>query len=140
MGVLLAKMYGAKKKHCVWYEKLYVKCADALQRLFFKDGAGLYEKTSEQQLAHYKQNHKPDGEIVFLAADPEAKTKGIGSALLQALENQIPGKTVFLHTDDACTYQFYEHRGFQRAEEQDIVLEMPKGKVPLKCLMYSKTV
>lgn len=140
VGVLLAEMYGEKRKHQVWYEKLYVKCADVLQKRFSKDGAGLYEKTSEQQLAHYKQNPKPDGEIIFLAADPDAKTKGVGSALLRAFENQIPGKTIFLHTDDACTYQFYERRGFQRAEEQDVVLEMPKGKVPLKCFMYSKTV
>lgn len=140
IGVILAEIYGAQKKHQVWYEKLYVKCVDILQKLFFKDGAGLYEETSKQQLNHYKQNYKPDGEIIFLAADPNAKIKGIGSALLQTLEDQIPGKTIFLHTDDACTYQFYEHRGFQRVEEQDIVLEMPKGKVPLKCLLYSKTV
>ena len=44
-----------------------------------------------------------------------------------------------LHTDDTCIYQFYEPRGFQRAEEQDIVMEMSMGKIPLKCL-YSKVV
>lgn len=92
------------------------------------------------QLAHYKQSNKPDGEIIFLAADPDAKIKGVGSALLHALEEKIPGKTLYLHTDDACTYQFYEHRGFQRVEEQDIVLEMPKGNVPLKCFIYSKLI
>ncbi len=48
--------------------------------------------------------------------------------------------TITQYTDDACTYQFYEHRGFQRVEEQDIVLEMPKGNVPLKCFIYSKTI
>lgn len=140
VGVLLAEIYGAKKKHQVWYEKLYVKCVDMIQKLFFKDGAGVYEETSKQQLKQYKQNCEPDGEIIFLAADPNAKIKGIGSALLQSLEAQIPRRTIFLHTDDACSYQFYEHRGFQRVEEQDIVLEMPKGKVPLKCFLYSKKV
>ena len=94
----------------------------------------------KKQLAHYLQSNKPDGEIIFLAADPEAKIKGVGSALLHALEEKIPGKTLYLHTDDACTYQFYEHRGFRRAEEQDIVLEMPKSKVPLKCYIYSKKI
>ena len=138
VGVLLAEIYGEEKKHRVWAECLYVKFVDIIQRLFFKGGAGLYEDTVQAQHAHYLQSNKPDGEIIFLAADPEAKIKGVGSALLHALEKKNPGKILYLHTDDACTYQFYEHRGFQRIEEQDIVLEMPKGNVPLKCFIYSK--
>ena len=140
VGVLLAEIYGEKKIHRVWTERLYVKFVDLIQRLFFKGGAGLYDDTVKAQLAHYLQTNKPDGEIIFLAADPEAKIKGVGSALLNALEEKIQGKTLYLHTDDACTYQFYEHRGFQRVEQQDIVLEMPKGSVPLKCFIYSKRV
>ena len=140
VGVLLAEIYGEEKKHRVWTERLYVRFVDTIQRLLFKGGAGLYEDTVKAQLAHYKKSNKPDGEIIFLAADPYAKIKGVGSALLHALEDKIPGKTLYLHTDDACTYQFYEHRGFQRVEEQDIVLEMPKGKVPLKCFIYSKVI
>ena len=140
VGVLLAEIYGEKKIHRVWTERLYVKFVDLIQRLFFKGGAGLYDDTVKAQLAHYLQTNKPDGEIIFLAADPEAKIKGVGSALLNALEEKIQGKTLYLHTDNACTYQFYEHRGFQRVEQQDIVLEMPKGSVPLKCFIYSKRV
>lgn len=139
-GILLAEIYGEEKVHRVWTERAYVKFVDVIQRLFFKGGAGLYEDTVKEQLAHYLQNNKPDGEIIFLAADPDAKIKGVGSVLLRALEECIPDKTIYLHTDDACTYQFYEHRGFQRVEEQEIVLEMPKGKVPLKCFIYSKII
>ena len=61
-------------------------------------------------------------------------------ALLSALEEKKKGKTLYLHTDDACTYQFYEHRGFKRVEEKEVILEMPKGKVPLKCFVYSKKI
>ena len=139
-GILLAEIYEEEKVHRVWYERVYVKLVDMIQRSFFKGGAGLYEDTVKEQLAHYLQNNKPDGEIIFLAADPDAKIKGVGSALLRTLEERIPGKTIYLHTDDACTYQFYEHRGFQRVEEQEIVLEMPKGKVLLKCFIYSKKI
>ncbi len=57
------------------------------------------------------KSHKPDGEILFLAADPECGVKGIGTALLKALEEKEKGKTMYLFTDDGCTYQFYEHRG-----------------------------
>ena len=139
-GVLLAEIYGEEKKHQVWLEKLYIRFVDSVQKLFFSDGAGLYEDTVKNQFAHYSQSNKPDGEIIFLAVDPDAKVRGVGSALLSAFENDIPGKTIYLHTDDACTYQFYEHRGFERMEEQDIILRMPKGEVPLKCFIYNKTI
>lgn len=139
-GVLLAEIYSEEKKHRVWWQRLYVGFVDTVQKLFFQGGAGLYDDTVRAQRTHYLQTNKPDGEIIFLAADPNAKVKGIGTALLRELERREPGKTLYLHTDDACTYQFYEHRGFQRVEEQDIVLEMPKGKVPLKCLLYSKKI
>ncbi len=56
------------------------------------------------------KSHAPDGEIIFLAADPDCKIKGVGTALLHALE------------------------------EKEIVLEMPKGKVPLRCFVYSKRI
>ena len=140
VGVLLAEMYGEKKKHSNFGQKAYVKLIDILQRMFFKDGAGLYEETAKALQEQYIQKQKPDGEIIFLAADPDCNIKGVGTALLNALEEREKGKTIFLHTDDACTYQFYEHRGFERVEEADIVMEMPKGKVPLKCLVYSKNI
>ena len=140
VGVLLAEMYAEKRKQNSFFQKVYVRFVDVIQKTFFKDGAGLYEETTKAQLKKYLQNHKPDGEIIFLAADPDCKIKGIGTTLLNALESVEKGKTVYLHTDDACTYQFYEHRGFERVQEKDIVLEMPKGKVPLKCLIYSKII
>lgn len=140
VGVLLAEMYAEEKKQDNFFQKLYVKFVDVIQKIFFKDGAGLYEETTKTQLKKYLQNYKPDGEIIFLAADPDCKVKGVGTALLNALETKEQGKTIYLHTDDACTYQFYEHRGFDRKDATDIVLEMPKGKVPLKCFIYSKTI
>ena len=140
VGVLLAEFEGEAKKHHSFWQKTYVKLIDAIQRLFFTGGVGLYENTTKEQLAKYLETYTPDGEIIFLAANLDCKIKGIGTALLTALENVEKGKIVYLHTDDACTYQFYEHRGFSRVQETDIVLEMPKGKVPLKCLLYSKMI
>ncbi len=140
VGVLLAEIKGEEKKQQSFPQKIYVKFVDLIQRAFFKGGAGLYEDTTKEQLAHYLKSNTPDGEIVFLAVDPDCKIKGIGTALLNALEEKERGKTLYLYTDDACTYQFYEHRGFKRVEEKEVVLEMPKGKVPLKCFIYSKVI
>lgn len=138
VGVLLAEIKGEEKKKQSFLQKIYVKLVDVIQKLFFKGGAGLYEDTTKEQLAHYLQSNTPDGEIIFLAADPDCKIKGIGTALLNALKEKEKGKTLYLYTDNACTYQFYEHRGFEKVEEKEIVLEMPKGKIPLKCFIYSK--
>ncbi len=138
VGVLLAEMKGEEKTHQSFLQKIYVKLVDGIQKSFFKGGAGLYEDTTKEQLAHYLKSNTPDGEIIFLAADPDCKIKGIGTALLNVLEKKERGKTLYLYTDDACTYQFYEHRGFKRVEEKEVILEMPKGKVPLKCFVYSK--
>lgn len=138
-GVLLAEIKGEEKKHQNILEKIYIKFVDVIQKSFLKEGAGVYEDTTKKQLAHYLKSHTPDGEILFLAANPDCKVKGIGTALLHALEEREKGKTLYLYTDNACTYQFYEHRGFEKIDETDIVLEMPKGSVPLKCFLYSKT-
>ena len=140
VGVLLAEIKGEEKKKQSFLQKIYVKLVDIIQKFFFKGGAGLYEDTTKEQLLHYLQSNTPDGEIIFLAADPDCKIKGIGTALLNALEEKERGKTLYLYTDNACTYQFYEHRGFEKAEEKEIVLEMPKGKIPLKCFIYSKVI
>ncbi|MBS6762174.1 MAG: GNAT family N-acetyltransferase [Clostridium sp.] len=139
-GVLLAEIKSEEKKYQSFLQKSYIKIVDVIQRTFFKGGADLYEDTTKELLAHYLKSNTPDGEILFLAADPDCKIKGIGTALLNALEEKEKGKTLYLYTDDACTYQFYEHRGFERAEEKEIILKMPKGRVPLKCFVYSKTV
>ena len=79
-------------------------------------------------------------EIIFLAADPDCKIKGVGTALLSAFEKDESGKLIYLYADNACTYQFYEHRGFERSEERQVVLDLDKRQVPLTCLFYTKKI
>lgn len=66
--------------------------------------------------------------------------KGVGTALLSAFEKDESGKLIYLYTDNACTYQFYEHRGFERSEERQVVLDLDKRQVPLTCLFYTKKI
>lgn len=138
VGVLLAEIYGEPVKHRSVLEKIYVKQVDIIQKIFFKGGAGVYEDITKAQAEKHKRTSQPDGELIFLAADPDAKVKGVGTALLNGLIELEKGKRVYLHTDDACTWQFYERRGFECVDKKEIVLEMPKGRVPLKCLLYSR--
>lgn len=109
-----------------------------VQRTFFKDSVGIYDKVNKELLDIYMVNNKPDGEIKFLAANPDIKVKGIGTYLLNEFEKRNKGKEVYLFTDDQCTYQFYEHRDFERIGKKDIELDLKKKKVSLKCLLYRK--
>lgn len=137
-GVLLAEIKGEPKKYYSNWRAVYVKIVDFVQRVFFKESAGLYDSINQEMIAEYKQTHSPDGEIIFLAANPDVKVKGIGTMLLNELANREKGKEVYLYTDNACTYQFYEHRGFDKVGEKDVVLDFGENKVPMTCLLYSK--
>lgn len=139
-GVLLAEVKGECKKYQSIWRSLYVKAFDALQHFVAGKGVDSYDKANEDMFRKYSESNEPDGEIIFLAANPEVKIKGIGTLLLEELEKREKGKQLYLYTDNACTYQFYEHRGFERVGEQNVVLELGKKNVELTCLLYSKRI
>lgn len=137
-GVLLADMKGEEKTHKTVRQRIYVKLFEFLQNTFYKGGVGVYDAANRELFSKYTGDNTPDGQIVFLAANPDAKIKGVGSRLLTELERRENGKEIYLYTDDACTYQFYEQRGFRRSCEKEVVMNLGNKKVPLKCFLYSK--
>lgn len=137
-GVLLAEIEGEKPQGLPWHKTFYVKLVDAIQNLFFKGSAGLYDEANRAMLDELRSRQSLDGEIIFLAANPDVKVKGIGTFLLEELQRREKGKRVFLFTDDFCTYQFYEHRGFERVGERQEELDMHGRKVPILCLLYTR--
>ena len=139
-GVLIADMKEEEKVYKSFWKRLYIKAFDWIQNTLFKESVGIYDKTNKEMLNKYKSKNTPDGEIRFLAANPDMKVKGVGTLLLHELEKREKGKEIYLFTDDKCTYQFYEHRGFERVGEKDIEMDMNKKKIPLKCLLYRKKI
>ncbi len=137
-GVLLAAVEGEPPVCPSPWGRFYVSALDRLQSIFVRGGADVYTDANREMLAQYRRETKPDGEILFLAADPARMGQGIGSLLLSRLERRLPGKTLFLFTDNACTYQFYDHRGFARAQQREIVLTITGKVTPLTCMLYSK--
>lgn len=103
-------------------------------------GVDSYDNANKEMFEEYCEGNTPDGEIIFLAANPDVKIKGIGTLLLEELEKCEEGKELYLYTDNACTYQFYEHRGFERVGEKDVVLKLGTKTVELTCLLYSKKI
>ena len=138
VGVLLADMKGEPKRYHSRLRAAYVRFIDWVQRLAVGDGVETYDSANHEMYRAFCEEYTPDGEINFLAANPDSKIKGIGTALLSALEADEHGTLVYLYTDNACTYQFYEHRGFTRHGERQVVLDLKKKEVPLTCLLYTK--
>lgn len=137
-GVLLAEIKGEPKRYCSIWRNLYVKVFDFLQHHVAGKGVDSYDNANKEMFKKYSESHAPDGEIIFLAANPDVKIKGIGTALLNELEKREKEKEIYLYTDSACTYQFYEYRGFELVGEKDVVLKLGKKNVELTCLLYSK--
>lgn len=140
VGVLLADMKGEVKKYYNGWRAIYVRFFDWIQNLVAGKGVGEYDEANQEMYRTFCEKHTPDGEIIFFAANPDSGIKGVGTKLLSAFESDEQGKLVYLYTDNACTYQFYEHRGFTKSEERQIVLDLEKKKVPLTCLFYTKKI
>lgn len=137
LGVLVVDMKDKPKPNKSLLKSIYIGLVDFIQRLFFGGGVMPYNDANKEMFAEYKKEYSPDGEIRFLAANPDSKTKGVGTFLLNELVKREQGKEIYLFTDTNCTYQFYEKRGFERVGEKEIVLEL-SGDVDLKCLLYRK--
>ena len=139
VGVLLANING-ERKYKSFYKSLYVKVFNFFQNILYKEGVGIYNETNREMFEKYKNNNNPNGEIKFFAVNPNIKGKGIGSKILEVFERKEKGKQIFLFTDEGCSYQFYEHRGFERVGEKDILLDLNDRKVNFKCFLYRKNI
>lgn len=138
VGVLIADMKNETKLYSSFWRKLYVKIIQFFMTVLTKGNSDIYDRTNKIMLEKYQKKANPDGEICFFAVDPTIQGKGIGTMLLDELDKKEKGKLVYLYTDDNCTYPFYEHKGFNRVEEKEIMMEIGGKTVPLVCMLYSK--
>lgn len=139
VGVLLANVEG-EKKYKSFSKSLYIKIYSFFQNILYKEGVGMYNEANKEMFEKYKKTNNPNGEIKFFAVNPNIKGKGIGSKILDEFERREKGKQFFLFTDEGCSYQFYEHKGFERVGEKDILLDLNDKRVNFKCFLYSKNI
>lgn len=140
VGVLLSAMKGRPQKYRGIFKTFYLWFFEHLHLFSDSECAETYEQANQKMYEKFCEKCVPDGEITFLAADLNCKIKGIGTALLSAFEKDESGKVVFLYSDDGCTYQFYEHRGFIREGECDVLENINGKKAFLKCFLYAKKI
>lgn len=95
-GVLLADMKDEPKTHHSLWREQYVRLVDFIQNTFFRSGVGPYNAANKEMLESYSAEQSLDGEICFLAANPDIGVKGIGTLLLGEFERREPGKRIIL--------------------------------------------
>lgn len=96
VGLLLAEIYGEPKLKQTFGQKAYMKTFNFLRSFSKNKGLDTYEATNKELLRSYKSEASPEGEILYLAADPEKKIKGVGTALINELTAREAGKEIFL--------------------------------------------
>lgn len=139
-GVLVTSFKGEKKKYRKLKYVLQIKIANWKIKHIAGSQSNRYNEVNQVMEEKYSKILHPDGQIVFLAANPFLNIKGVGSFLLDELERRNKGKEIYLFTDSQCTYQFYEHRGFERYLEEEIDLPLSQDNGTIKCFLYRKKV
>ncbi|WNU99161.1 GNAT family N-acetyltransferase [Enterobacter sp. DTU_2021_1002640_1_SI_PRY_ASU_LCPMC_013] len=138
VGVLLVDMCGRPKLFQSLLRRMYVKAFEWFVHKLFSETSGCYDRVNNMMLKKLKENHHPAGEVNFFAVAPETKGQGVGTLLLNELERLEKGKLVYLFTDSGSSFQFYQKRGFEEAERNDIQLKIGKKEVGLTCFLFYK--
>lgn len=114
-------------------EVAYVKIFDFLQNLFVKNGVAPYDEANRGMLVEYCKHNSPDGEIIFLAANPNTRQKELAVCAARIRRTRKRQKSIFIYRQ--CLYiPVLEHRGFELAQEKDITLKIGNKEVALRCL------
>ena len=86
LGVIIVDMKNEAKPYKSFWKTCYIKLIDQIQKFFFKGGVMAYNQANKEMFKEYTEKYTPDGEIRFLAADPDTKLKGIGTMLLNEFD------------------------------------------------------
>jgi GNAT superfamily N-acetyltransferase len=138
-GVVLADINNEPKLFSSIWHKLFVMLVSFVIKLGYR-ASNIYDEANKAMLKKFKEENEPDGELNFFVVDPKIKSKGIGSILLEELENEAKGKLIYLYSDTGSTYQFYSSRGFNESGKNDVVLELNKNEVSLTCFSVQQKV
>lgn len=139
VGFIFARVNFQRLKYSTLKRNLTVNLGNKLINLFDNDDmAKTYDQANQRMLKQFMKN-KPDGEITFFAVDSNIKHQGIGTQLLEALENKLQNQLIYVFTDSNCDYQFYLKRGFKIFDQIDVTLD-EKDSTPLTCFLLYKNI
>lgn len=106
-----------------------------------KEGIEDYKRLHE--IYHnFSKKHKGefDGVLTLFAVNENCRGLGVGKELLVGLQEYLKKqkvKHIYLYTDTTCNYGFYEHQGFERWEEQSLLLTKNGHPFDMNVFLYS---
>lgn len=113
---------------------------------------GWHGRKYKKQMKEYKKLHRIyhefskkhkndfDGVLTLFAVDKDCQGLGVGKTLLKGLFEYLKKqniKNIYLYTDTTCNYNFYEHRGFKRLEEQTLELTREEKNFQMDVFLYN---
>lgn len=110
----------------------------------FKAGIDDYKRLHE--IYHrFSQKHKGefDGVLTLFAVNESCRGLGVGTKLFSGLSEYLKGtntKRIYLYTDTTCNYGFYEHKGFERLEEQSLAMTKDGNPFEMNVFLYGYSV
>lgn len=87
-----------------------------------------------------ESGEKFDGVLTLFAVSKDSQGLGIGKELLRRLliyEKNHGATNIYLHTDSACNYGFYESRGFVRLGAKEVAFTGVNAQKKLDVFLYS---
>ncbi|KRK90576.1 GNAT family N-acetyltransferase [Companilactobacillus futsaii] len=139
VGFIFARVNFQRLKYSNLKRNLTVSIGNKLINLFDNDDmTKTYDQANQKMLKQFMKN-KPDGEITFFAVDSNIKHQGIGTQLLEALENKLHQQQIYVFTDSNCDYQFYLKKGFKIFDQIDVTLDQ-NDPTPLTCFLLYKNI
>ena len=127
-GVLLADMKGEPKKYHSGRRAAYVRFFDWLQRLVAGSGVGTYDEANREMYRAFCENYTPDGEIIFLAADPAmpiTRVADMAEAVAAADRLAQPGDIVFMSPASA-SFDMYPNFEVRGRHFKSLVMDLPE--------------
>ncbi|APT84733.1 GNAT family N-acetyltransferase [Corynebacterium aquilae] len=137
-GLVLLRLDGHKPQGMPLWARALSAVVHQLEKK--EDGIAAYARTNAQLLEQYQRQHGTDGEILLLSANPRHRVRGIGSALLSQVATVAQGKHLYLFTDEGCTFEFYNRKGFHRVGEQTMEFNYAGKPHSFRCFLYSTTI
>lgn len=110
----------------------------------FKTGIEDYKRLHE--IYHrFSQKHKGefDGVLTLFAVNENCRGLGVGTKLFSGLSEYLKSKNtkrIYLYTDTTCNYGFYEHKGFERLEEQTLEMTKDSKSFQMNVFLYGYSV
>lgn len=94
---------------------------------------------------NFSEKHKGefDGVLTLFAVNESCRGLGVGTKLLSELSEYLKSKNtkrIYLYTDTTCNYGFYEHKGFERLEEQPLAMTKDGKPFQMNVFLYGYSV